>query len=70
MKYGTHSQAPSILHTSKEARSVGLQYYDLLFGGEIKGETGKNVGSPKKPYIYVNWKHDILFPVPFLHEDP
>ena len=73
MRYGTHSKAPPILHTSKEARYIGLKYYKLLFEGEIQGGIVKDVGNPKKPYIYVNWDHDILFPVPIfcfmLHVD-
>jgi hypothetical protein len=70
MKYGTHSQAPTILHISREARSIGLKYYKLLFEEDIQRETVRDVETPKKPHIYVNWEHDILFPVPFLHEDP
>lgn len=70
MRYGTHSQAPPILHTSREARSIGLKYYKLLFEEDIQGEIFRDIGNPKKPHIYVNWEHDILFPVPFLHEDP
>jgi hypothetical protein len=70
MRYGTHSQAPTILHISREARSIGLQYYKLLFEEDIQRETVRDFETPKKPHIYVNWEHDILFPVPFLHEDP
>jgi hypothetical protein len=65
MRYGTHSKAPPILHTSNESRYIGLKYYKLLFEGEIQGEGVEGVGNPKKPHIYVNWEHDILFPVPF-----
>ncbi len=68
MKYGTHSQASTILHISREARSIGLKYYKLLFEEDIQRETVRNVETPKKPHIYVNWEHDILFPVPFLPE--
>jgi len=28
--YGTHSRAPALLHTSSEARRIGLQHYDLF----------------------------------------
>jgi hypothetical protein len=73
MKYRTHSRAPAILHTSREARGIALQYYTLLFAKETEIEDYEDVENPRRPRLYVNWEHDIIFPVPFhdisLHED-
>lgn len=74
MKYGSNSRAPAILHTSREARGMGLQYYTFLFTKEIESEDSEDVETPRQQRLYVNWEHDIIFPIPFhlvsLHEDP
>lgn len=60
--YCTHSRAPALLHTSREARSVGLQHYDLFQDDDDEAPAG--------PRIYVRWDSDIIFPVPFDYEEP
>ncbi|KAG4427716.1 hypothetical protein IFR05_016802 [Cadophora sp. M221] len=58
---------PSILHTSREARTVGLQYYQLEFGTEAKADnSGASRGTlsfSTPPRIFVNWECDIVCPM-------
>ncbi|KAH8786333.1 hypothetical protein F5882DRAFT_123013 [Hyaloscypha sp. PMI_1271] len=42
--YCTHSRAPAILHTSSEARHIGLQHYDLFQHDEDDDDDDENEG--------------------------
>jgi hypothetical protein len=72
--YGTHCRAPALLHTSSEARRIGLQHYDLFhFEDEDDNEDEdddenegiQEVEAAARPRIYVCWDKDIILPVPF-----
>ncbi|KAH7354728.1 hypothetical protein BKA65DRAFT_581175 [Rhexocercosporidium sp. MPI-PUGE-AT-0058] len=70
--YYTHGKKlPSILHTCREARNVGLQHYQLEFGTEMDGIVAiegarrsriAQVGFNLPAEIYVNWQCDITCP--------
>ncbi|KAK0101103.1 hypothetical protein ONS95_012913 [Cadophora gregata] len=56
---------PSVLHTSKEARKIGLQHYSLEFGTKIERKVGPatiKISTPAR--IYVNWNRDLIFQLP------
>jgi hypothetical protein len=58
----TLSPVPPILHISREARTIGLKFYDLGF------EMTQEVGIPRAtitfpPRIYVNWDCDTICPI-------
>lgn len=66
--YYTHcGTVPSILHTSREARTVGLQYYQLEFGTETKEMFSRpsrgSLSFSTPPRIFVNWECDIIYPI-------
>lgn len=47
---------PAILHTSQEARKVGLKHYSLQFGTDVERKVGPatvKISTPTR--IYVNW---------------
>ena len=55
---------PAILHTSREARTIGLEHYTLSFGSTFIGAIGTaivQITSP--PKIWVNWDWDTIFPM-------
>lgn len=60
----SHGQkVPPILHASREARTIGLEYYELSFGTEFDQlSQGARFLITTEPKIYVNWKHDIICP--------
>lgn len=74
--FRSHSRGvPSILHTSQEARIVGLQNYSLDFDTAFEGELahipghvtgGTSIEITAPPQIYVNWSCDIICPMPTL----
>ena len=41
-----------------------------LFAPGTKNENAKDVQTSNRPHIYINWEHDILFPIPLLCNDP
>lgn len=56
---------PAILHTSQEARKVGLKHYSLDFGTDVERKVGPasiKISTPAR--IYVNWNCDIIFQLP------
>lgn len=62
--YKSCAKVPAILHTSKEARATGLEYYTLDFGNKTtyyEGSTTMEFTSSAR--IYVNWDFDILCPM-------
>jgi hypothetical protein len=62
--YKSHSQPPVVLHTSCEARTIGLKHYELSFGTALLkrlGLTKFELSTP--PRIFVNWEHDIICPM-------
>lgn len=62
---------PPILHTSKEAREVGLQNYELSFGTAFNQSMhGARFLITKDPEIYVNWKYDIIYLIILPNLDP
>lgn len=68
--YGSYCHSPAILHTSREARGIGLQHYVLVFGTAIKTYGPDGVQREcAEAHIYVNWDYDIIFPLPFLQDD-
>ncbi|CZR60158.1 uncharacterized protein PAC_10054 [Phialocephala subalpina] len=78
--YESHCrQAPAVLHTSQEARNVGLQHYSLEFGSKFEGQVifpmsgfenflmaRGTIEVSMPPQIYVNWACDIICPMPAL----
>jgi len=70
--YKSHSrQPPAILHTSREARTLGLECYSLEFGDEIKESiNGVEVKMSIPAKIYINWKCDIICPMPAIYSAP
>ncbi|CZR64274.1 uncharacterized protein PAC_14172 [Phialocephala subalpina] len=64
----TARRAPAILHTSQEARKIGLENYSLEFGrtGEttVAGDTTLTLTTP--PKVYINWNSDIICPTQVL----
>jgi hypothetical protein len=62
--FKSHSQPP-ILHASKEARSIGLQYYELSFEAKTAAMIGQvDVEISIPPRVYVHWEYDIICPMP------
>jgi hypothetical protein len=50
-RFPSRTLVPAILHTSKEAREVGLQIYEKLdFGSSFLGINS----------TYINWEHDVV----------
>ncbi|KAE9374292.1 hypothetical protein N431DRAFT_335360 [Stipitochalara longipes BDJ] len=63
--YKSHSRTPSILHTSMEARSVGLEHYELSFGTKITAKIGPTeIDISIPPRIYVHFDCDMICPIP------
>lgn len=71
--YYTANAVPGILHTSREAREIGLQSYILDLGNHF--ETSPTLAPHFEvrrillrlevvvpPQIYINWKYDIICP--------
>ncbi|KAF7883220.1 uncharacterized protein EAF02_005140 [Botrytis sinoallii] len=57
-RWVTLSAIPSILHVSRESRTIGLKFYQLDFGINIPTYYGMNIIS--EPRIYVNWDTDRI----------
>ncbi|TGO20175.1 hypothetical protein BTUL_0001g01870 [Botrytis tulipae] len=57
-RWVTLSAIPSILHVSRESRTIGLKFYRLDFGVKIPTYYGMNITS--EPRIYVNWDRDRI----------
>ncbi|KAH7397791.1 hypothetical protein BKA64DRAFT_753472 [Cadophora sp. MPI-SDFR-AT-0126] len=56
-RFATSKAVPSILHTNKESRTVGLKYYQLAFGTDLTFfHTGRFPVLP--PRIYLNSRAD------------
>lgn len=53
---------PSLLHVSREGRSIGLEHYELGFGTNFRHDHGGGVITEIKaaPRIYINWEHDVM----------
>lgn len=63
-KYRSGNGIPSILHTSHEARHVGMKYYAPAFPTKSiidPEDPGKYIDSP--PCAYMNWEIDTICPV-------
>lgn len=62
LRWTSRTPVPSILHTSVEAREIGLKFYKAAF---------MHAASPALTYpateIYVNFDYDILCPIGFTH---
>lgn len=65
IEFRTHSQLPTILHTSVEAREVGLEHYKLEFGFDLVQSLGlMQLHVLVPPQIYVNWDSDTICLMP------
>ncbi|KAF8857016.1 hypothetical protein BDZ45DRAFT_674977 [Acephala macrosclerotiorum] len=64
----TARRAPEILHTSQEARKIGLENYTLEFGrtGETTVAGGTTLTLTTPPKVYINWNSDIICPIQVL----
>lgn len=66
--YHTESATiPAVLHTSHEARAVGLDIYSLHYGTEFDMQANRrsraSVELTTPPRIYINWACDIICPL-------
>ncbi len=56
---------PPILHTSKESRSIGIQYYELSLEAKTAATIGQvDVEFSIPPRVYVHWECDIICLMP------
>jgi hypothetical protein len=71
VEFKSHNfKPPSILHTSREAREIGLNNYSLEFGLEILEKQGRaqfRLSIPSR--VYVNWKCDTICPIAPANEE-
>jgi len=66
-RFITYTPVPALLHTCKESRHVGLQYYELSFGRTYDLRHGVKIEIPHR--IYVNWISDCILPVGYHETD-
>lgn len=57
-RYRSSQKLPSVLHVSRESRSMGLSKYTLTFSTTSTPEHGTAISSPAR--IYVNWNQDLI----------
>lgn len=53
---------PAVLHISQGSREVGLHHYTLEFGNREGDDYQVNEKAAYKPFLYINWEVDIIFP--------
>jgi len=62
--FRSYSPVPSVLHTCREARQIGLNFYQLCFESSFQTRINGFCLSVLTPAcIYVNWEVDIICPM-------
>ncbi|KAG4427715.1 hypothetical protein IFR05_016801 [Cadophora sp. M221] len=68
--YTTYAKQPAILHTSQEARAIGLKHYVREFGlTGARRVNGTWVAVTLPGRIYINFASDIISPTPHAWND-
>ncbi|KAK0101104.1 hypothetical protein ONS95_012912 [Cadophora gregata] len=64
VNYKSHAKLPSVLHTSKEARQIGLKHYTMVLGSKYTNSyRGTKIEFSTPARIYFNCEYDILCPI-------
>jgi hypothetical protein len=58
--YSTLSPVPAILQVNREARHVGMSFYELAFSQSFEDDNGDEIESLRRPGMYVNWRSDLI----------